>query len=74
MVRVTLTELRRLMLGGDMLLPSVATCFLALERLQQLGRLGELECGQHDGQQQQQQQQAGSAGGAAAAAAGPAIQ
>lgn len=39
-VRVSLPELRRLMVGGDMLLPSVATCFLALEVLQQQGHLG----------------------------------
>ncbi|PRW56079.1 NUDIX hydrolase domain-like [Chlorella sorokiniana] len=38
-VRVGLPELRRLMLSGDMLLPSVTTCFLALERLQQQGLL-----------------------------------
>ena len=31
--RVGLAELRALMTGGDMLLPSVATCFLALDRL-----------------------------------------
>ena len=34
---VGLPELRALMTGGDMLLPSVATCFLALERLRCLG-------------------------------------
>ncbi|KAI7843822.1 hypothetical protein COHA_002720 [Chlorella ohadii] len=38
-VRVGLPELRRLMLSGDMLLPSVTTCFLALERLQEQGLL-----------------------------------
>jgi len=37
--RVPLPELRRIMLSGDMLLPSVATCFLALEELQQRGLL-----------------------------------
>ena len=56
-VRVSLPELRRLMLGGDMLLPSVATCFLALERLQQLGCLGEQDHRQQNGQQQPEQQQ-----------------
>jgi hypothetical protein len=38
---VSLTELRGLMLGGEMLLPSVATCYMALERLQQLEDKGE---------------------------------
>lgn len=56
-VRVSLPKLRRLMLGGDMLLPSVATCFLALERLQQLGKLGEPDHTQQHGQRPQQQQQ-----------------
>ena len=32
--RVGIPELRSIMVSGDMLLPSVATCFLALERLQ----------------------------------------
>lgn len=31
--RVSLGDLRRIMLSGEMLLPSVTTCFLALERL-----------------------------------------
>lgn len=44
--RVGLPELRRLMLSGDMLLPSVATCFLALERIQQRQ--------QREGQQRQE--------------------
>lgn len=35
--RVGLPELRALMTGGDMLLPSVATCFLALDHLRCLG-------------------------------------
>lgn len=35
--RMGLPELRRIMVGGDMLLPSVATCFLALDRLRELG-------------------------------------
>ena len=39
MHRVGLPELRALMMGGDMLLPSVATCFLALERLRCLGHV-----------------------------------
>ncbi|KAL4457906.1 hypothetical protein ABPG75_012771 [Micractinium tetrahymenae] len=56
-VHVRLPELRQMLLGGDMLLPSVATCFLVLERLQQLGRLGGQHDRQHDGQQQHQQQQ-----------------
>ena len=47
--RVGLTELRRLMVSGDMLLPSVATCFLALERLQaqQQGQQGQQEAAGH---------------------------
>ena len=35
-----LPELRALMTGGDMLLPSVATSFLALDRLRCLGLVG----------------------------------
>ena len=35
--RLGLPELAALMAGGDMLLPSVATCFLALERLRAQG-------------------------------------
>jgi len=35
--RVGLPELAALIAGGDMLLPSVATCFLALERLRAQG-------------------------------------
>ena len=34
---LTMAQLRALMTGGDMLLPSVATCFLALDRLRCLG-------------------------------------
>lgn len=37
--RVSLGELRRVMASGDMLLPSVATCFLALDRLRCLGHI-----------------------------------
>ncbi|KAK9843778.1 hypothetical protein WJX81_005907 [Elliptochloris bilobata] len=37
--RVGLAKLRALMTGGDMLLPSVATCFLALDRLRCLGHI-----------------------------------
>ena len=37
--RVGMGELRRLMASGDMLLPSVATCFLALDRLRCLGHI-----------------------------------
>lgn len=37
-----LPELRRLMRSGDMLLPSVATCFWALERIQELQAAGQL--------------------------------
>ena len=38
--RVPLGRLRALMHGGDMLLPSLATCWLALERLAELGCIG----------------------------------
>ena len=38
--RVPLGRLRALMRGGDMLLPSLATCWLALERLAELGCIG----------------------------------
>ena len=37
--RVGLPELRCIMVSGDMLLPSVATCFLALERMRADGLL-----------------------------------
>ena len=37
--RMSLGELRRVMASGDMLLPSVATCFLALDRLRCLGHI-----------------------------------
>ena len=33
--RVGLPELQGLMLGGEMLLPSIATCYMALERIQE---------------------------------------
>lgn len=39
--RVGLPELRRLMVSGDMMLPSVATCFLALERIQEEQQQGQ---------------------------------
>ncbi|PSC72803.1 hypothetical protein C2E20_4083 [Micractinium conductrix] len=69
-VRVSVAELRALMLGGDMLLPSITTCFLALERLQGLGLLGDGQAaaGQQEGAgtaaqqglaEQQQQQEGG---------------
>lgn len=38
-LRVPVEEFKRLMLGGDMLLPSITTGFMALERLQQEGLL-----------------------------------
>lgn len=38
-LRVPVDEFKRLMLGGDMLLPSITTGFMALERLQQEGLL-----------------------------------
>ncbi|GAB4819899.1 hypothetical protein N2152v2_006945 [Parachlorella kessleri] len=38
-LRVGIPELRRLMRSGDMMLPSVATCFWALDELAQLGYL-----------------------------------
>ena len=56
-VRVGLPELRRLMLSGDMLLPSVATCYLALERLEARQQRHEGGSGMQQQQQQQQQQQ-----------------
>ena len=34
-----LGELRRMLTGTDMLLPSMTTAFLALDKLQRLGRL-----------------------------------
>ena len=34
-----LAELQALMVSGHMLLPSVATCFMALERLKNMGHL-----------------------------------
>ena len=37
--RVDIAQLRQLMTSGDMLLPSLATCFLALERLAALQHL-----------------------------------
>jgi hypothetical protein len=36
-LRVPLEEFRSLMTSGDLLLPSVTTAFLALQRLQQMG-------------------------------------
>jgi hypothetical protein len=36
---VPLDEFRRLMAGGDMLLPSITTGFMALERLREEGYL-----------------------------------
>jgi hypothetical protein len=36
-LRVPLEEFRSLMTSGDLLLPSVTTGFLALQRLQQMG-------------------------------------
>lgn len=67
---MSVAELRALMLGGDMLLPSITTCFLALERLQGLGLLGDGQAaaGQQEGAgtaaqqglaEQQQQQEGG---------------
>lgn len=35
--RVSIAELQEIMHSGDMLLPSITTCFLALSRLQQQG-------------------------------------
>ena len=37
--RYALAELQALMVSGHMLLPSVATCFMALEKLKNLGHL-----------------------------------
>jgi hypothetical protein len=37
--RVSLDEFRKLMLGGDMLLPSITTGFMALEKLREEGLL-----------------------------------
>ncbi|EFN58472.1 hypothetical protein CHLNCDRAFT_140491 [Chlorella variabilis] len=39
--RVGLPELRSLMLGGEMLLPSITTCFWAMERIQELRQQGQ---------------------------------
>lgn len=36
---VSVKKLKELMFSGEMLLPSVTTCFLALERLKRLGVL-----------------------------------
>ncbi|KAI3436829.1 hypothetical protein D9Q98_006239 [Chlorella vulgaris] len=36
--RVGLPELRELMMGGEMLLPSITTCYMALERIRELQR------------------------------------
>lgn len=33
-----LLELRELMMGGEMLLPSITTCYMALERIRELQR------------------------------------
>jgi hypothetical protein len=38
-LRVPLDEFRRLMVGGDMLLPSITTSFMALEKLREEGLL-----------------------------------
>ena len=35
-LRVGLPELRRLMVSGDMMLPSITTCMLALQKLEAL--------------------------------------
>ncbi|KAK9809171.1 hypothetical protein WJX72_010608 [[Myrmecia] bisecta] len=37
--RLDLEEVRRLALSGDMLTPSIVTCFMAFDRLQKLGHL-----------------------------------
>ena len=37
--RFSIADLRQLMVSGDMLLPSVATCFMALDRLKELDLL-----------------------------------
>ena len=37
--RVSIDQLRQLVSSGNMLLPSMATCFLALERLQAMNLL-----------------------------------
>lgn len=34
--RVTVEQLRNIMVSGDMMLPSVTTCYLALDRLRDL--------------------------------------
>jgi hypothetical protein len=38
-LRVPLDEFRRLMVGGDMLLPSITTAYLALDKLKEEGLL-----------------------------------
>ena len=40
--RVDIAELQRLMVSGDMLLPSMSTCFMSLQRLASLGLLPNL--------------------------------
>ena len=37
--KVSIRELRAIMVSGSMLLPSITTCFLALEQLQEQGLL-----------------------------------
>ena len=37
--RCSIPDLQALLVSGNMLLPSVATCFISLERLRQLGHL-----------------------------------
>lgn len=38
-LRMPLDDFRRLMLSGDLLLPSITTAYMALDRLQSLGLL-----------------------------------
>lgn len=46
-LRVPISELKRIMISGEMLLPSVTTCYLAFEVLQSRGLLGNANGNSH---------------------------
>ena len=39
MHRLSIPELRRLLRNGDVMLPTISTCYMALETLQEMGHV-----------------------------------